>query len=128
MPDIRSCVKHIPTKYLFFAHDTPDETLQPQSFLHSFPNTLVLITFTRTNYSPQSGLRRQASRYLVLRWRGGSHSVKWTGTARATGGLAIPLTGDGHGRRFARSKWKGGGRLLLKFTLGCVMRLVENKH
>jgi hypothetical protein len=47
--------------------------------------------------------------------------------ARATGGLAILLTRDGHGRRYARLKWKDGGRFLLKFTLLRVIRSVEDK-
>ena len=117
MPSIRSYMTHVPTQYLFFAHYTPDEIPQPHSSLHWFPNTLARITFTRTNYSPHFKLRRRASRCLGPRWRGGSHSVKWTGMARATGGLAIRLTGDGHGRKYARLKWKGGSRSLLKFML-----------
>src|SRR5258706_7105037 len=69
---IRYCMKYVLTQFFF----VPRTTLQRHSSLHSFPNTLTRITFTHTNYFPLSELQRQASRYLVPRLRGGSHSVK----------------------------------------------------
>jgi len=83
---------------------------QPQSFLHSFPNTPARITFTHTSYFPLFEPLRRPLRYLVRRWRDGSHSARKTGMARVMGGLVIGLTGDGHGRGYVRLKWKDGSR------------------